>query len=299
MGSWLLPSVSLRRTWPFLWDPSSGSLLVRTLDGYSVHHPVSRGPKGVRFHRDAAQHTLTLSSTCFPTEAIEIRLGFTRLPGPEIASPLQDLPRITFDDFLSAQPSWTQRLLQILDPKLTHPTIPYLLHTSTSPLAVSDGSVLLSQGTFGWVLATTQPPHQLLHCSGPAFGASMDSYRAEAYGLLSLATLLDLMSKFFHSPLPPMTIWCDNLSVVQTITSIITRVQCSPMIPFDRVGTLSKQPVGPFKLILHFLCNMLRAIRIALQRLGISPLKLNSIYKLINSLPPSKRNPVKVRIVVQ
>jgi hypothetical protein len=53
----------------------------------------------------------------------------------------------------------------------------------------------------------------------------MDSYRAETYGLLSLVTLLDLMSKFFRSPLPPMTIWCDNLSVVQTITSIITRVR--------------------------------------------------------------------------
>jgi hypothetical protein len=42
----------------------------------------------------------------------------------------------------------------------------------------------------------------------------MDTYRAEAYGLLSVATLLDLMSKFFHCPLPPTTIWCDNLSVV-------------------------------------------------------------------------------------
>jgi hypothetical protein len=59
----------------------------------------------------------------------------------------------------------------------------------------------------------------------------MDCYRAEAYGLLSLVTLLDLMSKFFHSPLPPMTIWCDNLSVVQTITSIITRVR--PVFPND------------------------------------------------------------------
>jgi hypothetical protein len=106
----------------------------------------------------------------------------------------------------------------------------------TSPLpsrpTISDQNLLLiaTQGTFGWVLATTQPPHQLLHCSGPAF-ASMDSYRAEAYGLISLATLLDLMSKFFHIPLPPITIWCGNLSVVQTINSIITRVR--PVFPND------------------------------------------------------------------
>jgi hypothetical protein len=57
----------------------------------------------------------------------------------------------------------------------------------------------------------------------------MDSYRAEAYGLLSLATLLDLMRKFFNSPLPPIAIWCDNLSAVQIINSIITRVR--PVFP--------------------------------------------------------------------
>jgi hypothetical protein len=64
-----------------------------------------------------------------------------------------------------------------------------------------------------------------------ALGASMDSYRTEAFGLLSLAILLDLMSKLFHSPLPAITIGCDNLSVVQTINSIITRAR--PVFPDD------------------------------------------------------------------
>jgi hypothetical protein len=185
----------------------------------------------VRFHRDAAQHTLTLSSSCFPTEEVDIRLGLTRLPDPEITSPPQVLRSTTFDNFLSTQPSWTQRLLQILDPSDSYPTIHHQIHASTSPLADSDGSVQLSQGTFGCVLATTPPPLKLLHCSGPAFGASMNSYRTQANGLLSLATLLDLMSKFFHSPFPPITIWCDNLSVVQTINSITTRVR--PVFPND------------------------------------------------------------------
>jgi hypothetical protein len=145
----------------FEFSNDSRAILVHTLEGYSVHQPFSRGSRVVRFHRDATQHTWTLSSSCFPTEAVEIRLGFIRLSGPEITSPFQVLPSITFDDFLSAQPSWTQHLLQTLDPKFSYPIIYHLLHTSTSPLAVSDGSVLRSQGTFGWVLATTQSPHQL------------------------------------------------------------------------------------------------------------------------------------------
>jgi hypothetical protein len=95
---------------------------------------------------------------------------------------------------------------------------PLILNFPITPLTITFiphrlGSVQFSQGTFGWVLATTQPPHQLLRCSGPAFGASINSHRAEAYGLLPIATLLDLMTTFFHSPLPPITIWCDNLSV--------------------------------------------------------------------------------------
>jgi hypothetical protein len=142
----------------------------------------------------------------------------------KIQAHLKVLPSITFEDFHSAQPSWTRRLL-------SYPTIHHHLHASTSPLAVSDGSVQLSHGTFGWVLVTTQPPHQLLHFSGPAFDASMDSYRADAYSLLSLATLLNIMSKFFHSRLPPTTIWCNNLSVVQTINSITTRLR--PVFPID------------------------------------------------------------------
>jgi hypothetical protein len=35
------------------------------------------------------------------------------------------------------------------------------------------------------------------------------------------------MSKFFHSPLPPITIWCNNLSVVQTIYTININIVCA------------------------------------------------------------------------
>jgi hypothetical protein len=129
------------------------------------------------------------------------------------------------------------------------------MRLNVSPLAVSDGLVQFSQGAFSWVLATTQPPHQLLHFSGPAFGASMDSYRAEEYGLVSIATLLNLMSKCFQSyPLESgMTI---SQSRKPSTQSLLKSVHCSQMMPFDLVGTLCKQHVGPFKLILRSLCNM-------------------------------------------
>ena len=80
-----------------------------------------------------------------------------------------------------------------------------------------------SQGTFGWVLATSTPQRILLSCSGPAYGSCMDSYRAEAYGLLSITTFLHLLEIYFKHPLQPTTIWCDNLSVVKTANKLISR----------------------------------------------------------------------------
>jgi hypothetical protein len=234
---------------------SSPNMALRPEVSWSVISKVSLFTE--HFRGDATKHTLTLSSSCFPTEVVGIRHGFTRLPGPEVTSPPQVLPSTTFDAFVSAQRSWTRHPLQTLDPKFSYPTIHHHMYTSTSPLALSDGLVQFSQGTFGWVLATTQPPHQLLHFSGPAFGASMDSYRAEEYGLLSIATLLNLMSKFFQSRFYPlqsgMTI---SQSCKPSTPSLLESVHYSQMMPFDLVGTLCKQHVGPFKLILRSLCNM-------------------------------------------
>jgi hypothetical protein len=125
-----------------------------------------------------------------------------------------------------------RRLLSTLQSELPFGNIFQLLHnTNSHPLAVCDGSVQSSQGTFGWVLATSRPRRILLRCSGPAYGAFMDSYRAESYGLLSVTTLLHLLSNYFNRQLPPIAIWCDNLAVVTTIHSIISRSR--PAFPND------------------------------------------------------------------
>jgi hypothetical protein len=76
---------------------------------------------------------------------------------------------------------------------------------------------------FGWVPAASNPRVILVTCSGPAYGACMDSYRAEAYGVLSLVTFLHLLGIYYNSPLPPTDIWCDNLAVVKTVNKIRSR----------------------------------------------------------------------------
>jgi hypothetical protein len=48
-------------------------------------------------------------------------------------------------------------------------------------------------------------------------------YRAEAYGLLSITTFLHLLETHFKHPLQPTTIWCDSLSVINTVNKLISR----------------------------------------------------------------------------
>jgi hypothetical protein len=94
---------------------------------------------------------------------------------------------------------------------------------SNFAIAACDGSVQSLQGTFGWVLAWSNPRRILVKCSGPACGACMDSYRTETLGLLSLITFLHLLRIYYKSPLPPTDIWCDNLAVVKTVNKIKSR----------------------------------------------------------------------------
>jgi hypothetical protein len=277
LGQWKFPGVSLRRSWPYYWDPPTNRLIVRTADGYTAHRPFKRGPRGMRFKRYPSTAIPTLPSTCFPTEALEYRIGFTQLPSLSHVAPLfhskHHLPTLPpqhfnppppsdniyapttqnypnecnasthctnisisppqlsdsaphhtvpiFEEFLLGQSEYTRQLLHTLSHHLPFSEIcPLLLDPTSNPTAVCDGSVVLSQGTFGWVLATSTPPRILVRCSGPAYGSCMDSFRAEAYGLLSVTTFLHLLTTYLQQPSLTIDVWCDNLAVVNTINRL-------------------------------------------------------------------------------
>jgi hypothetical protein len=132
-----------------------------------------------------------------------------------------------------------------------------LLDPSSNPTAVCDGSVLMSQGTFGWVLATGNPPRILVRYSGPAYGSNMDSFRAEAYGLLPLTTFLHLLSTSFQQPLPLTELWCDNLAVVNTINRVTSKQH--PELPNDTLRPSWDDKISVPSHLSH--CPMSRAIK--------------------------------------
>jgi hypothetical protein len=204
--------------------PINERLVVRSSHGYSSHRPFAQGRTGLHFHRFSNRVFSTLPSSCYMTEALERRLGFTRIPSHGIDLFPPPVPSSSFEHFLSTQPEWSPRLLPNLFRDISFDeSFQLLSFPSDVAIAACDGSMQSLQGAFGWVLATSSPRRILVKCSGPAHGACMDSYSAQVYGLLSLTTFLHLLGIYFKSPLPFTNICCDNVAVVKTGNKIRSR----------------------------------------------------------------------------
>ena len=100
----------------------------------------------------------------------------------------------TFFEFINSLPEWERELLQFLE--LASDAFTVGLAISYGIRAVSDGSVWNdNQGAFGWTMSTDQG-ERIARCMGPARGVHIDSYRAEAYGMLSVLRFLKRLTEF-------------------------------------------------------------------------------------------------------
>jgi hypothetical protein len=110
----------------------------------------------------------------------------------EVVTPTSTQLQENFEDFLYSQEPWIGDLLQHLEFKVSFDeAITSLTASTTTNLGASDGSVKFENGTWGWALSSPTG-EELIECKGPAYGIVMDSYCAEAYGLLSITTLVTL-----------------------------------------------------------------------------------------------------------
>ena len=86
--------------------------------------------------------------------------------------------------------------------------------TNKTLILATDGSVPDQvKASFGWILATTEGT-RLAHCTGPAYGYSIASYRAEGYGLLSAVRFIHHCNTYYNVD-PSITIYCDNESIIK------------------------------------------------------------------------------------
>jgi hypothetical protein len=76
-----------------------------------------------------------------------------------------------------------------------------------------------TNGTWGWALSSPTGD-ELIECKGPAYGIVMDSYCAEAYGLLSITTLVTLLMQYTTNTFAPIELLCDNNALVKKIEKL-------------------------------------------------------------------------------
>lgn len=94
----------------------------------------------------------------------------------------------TFEQYVMSLSPWEIELLQYVRLELDPRAICVALESTFR--AVSDGSVRYNKhGAFGWVLSSSSR-ERMAYGRGPASGRDPTSYRAEAYGMLSLMRFL-------------------------------------------------------------------------------------------------------------
>ena len=226
LGSWNHPSPQLRRQWKYNWDPTTRSLFIHTPTTITKYSRQANG----RLIPIPTSDTLSLPISCFPVDCTGTRGSIQRRPNkPGLRR--QPTPRTTkprnFQKFLRSQPQWIRRLLPKLELTMPYKMIADAMRKNPSSGAC-DGSVLHEQGTFGWALeipALPDEPRCIATCRGPAYGIPMDSYRAEAYGMLSLTVFLQLIRQYFNLPPQPTKIFCDNEALVKTIKKLTKRLR--------------------------------------------------------------------------
>jgi hypothetical protein len=111
--------------------------------------------------------------------------------------------------------------------------ITLLIAPTNTNLGARDGSVKFENGTWGWV-PSSPTGEELIKCKGPAYGIVMDSFRAEAYGLLSITTLVTLLMQYKKNTFAPIELLCNNDALVKKVEKL--RKSKRPEFPNDTLA---------------------------------------------------------------
>ena len=146
----------------------------------------------------------------------------------------------TFLDYIQQQSPWEQELLEHIDLSDDPFSVGWAL--SSGIRGVSDGSVWLKTwGAFGWILSDDQGSKKA-EGMGPAPGARPNSYRSEAYGMLSLLCFLRRLHEFTGQCEPWVgTLATDSQSLLDTIKGHSPQPEDQPVFAADDQWTDTEQ----------------------------------------------------------
>jgi hypothetical protein len=209
---WTVPPSMQRRSWTFYYDPATNRLLFQHRPGEFTAH--SR--QNSTFEFIPTSSCTAVPPTCYP---VDVRRAYSRWKILRYGSVQIPLPRpipTTFSEYCQSLDRWENLLLSHVT-LLFDPT-DLVAKLSVSPFrAVSDGSAVANQGTFGWVLALPDKT-RLVYASGPVEGHDPQSFRSEAQGMLSIVCFLSRLRAWTKSSLVFRgTLATDNTGLVDRV----------------------------------------------------------------------------------
>ena len=217
-----MPHRDLRRQWPALYHVKTRRLFIITQHSTQVY---SR--HGNKFHLRSG--TRRIPRMARPATVRDSNNGWI-LDGHHFRTyyPAKSIPPESFLDHLQSLEPWEAVLFHTVEMSECPFTIVDLL-TNNTFLGVSDGSVRFQrEGAFGWVISLSTG-RRLVRCAGPVFGFKPTSYRAEAYGLLSMLRYLVQLALYCGVPnLGGCSLFSDNLALVNITKAFKPHIQTSP-----------------------------------------------------------------------
>ena len=214
---WIVAPLQYTPRWKYLYSRAQDRLFVRTTVGYMVHHRLRYD-----FDLDPTDFVATVPSDFLPIEARQTdhTWNMSRSYSDHNLPATQAIPT-TVMNLVGTLPEWEQPLLQETHFIKTEREVWEVLCSSRCT-AASDGSAPKNKGSFGWIISNTHGD-RLVRGRGLVFGYAISSYRAEAFGMLSLFRFLLHMTTTHHhgtSHMQPLHLVCDNQGLVRSMDKL-------------------------------------------------------------------------------
>lgn len=204
LGTWLLPANKLKRRWQSYYNSATATF-----------HQYERTAKQWETKQLIDGHFQVIATQPHWTPTTQDYPGLLQEPSPTFTQLVISID--TFEEFLSTQQ--TYGLLQNLEMHQTpFEVIQHLNAHPASSIGVSDRSSMAQTMSQCWTLAT-KSTGILAEGAGPAFG-NPSSFRAEAYGILTLILFLEALQTYTHSLIQHITICCDNAGLVRKLNTL-------------------------------------------------------------------------------
>jgi hypothetical protein len=236
LGKWFHHSPLLRCSWKYNLDPTNNVLISTEMTTGSLHVHLLLPSSTGHFYLHPSTTPQELPQSSYPVSC-RPRLTSLKISRQQkgVVTPAPTQLQENFEDFLYSQEPWILDLLRHLEFKVSFDeAITSLTAPTTTNLEASDASVKFENGTWGWVLSSPTG-EELIKCKGPAYGTVMDSYCEEAYGLLSITTLVTVLMQYTTNTFAPIELLCDNDAVMKKIEKL--RKSTSPEFPNDTLAS--------------------------------------------------------------